>query len=398
MTAPGYPRVAAPAAGASRHPAVDTVRGLAVLGGTVATGLAWLGGRQLGSGFRPLDGGAADRAADAVTAVLVDNRVLPVFALLVGYGMAARMLGPGTPGLHAAPREREWAYGLRRSGVLLGLGFLHAALVLEADVLGMLGVLLLVSVPLARARARTHVGVALLVVPALFVHGAVDGFGGTLGFPDAPEDYLLSAVDRVGSWLLALVLLLPASSGLLVAVVVGVRLARSGWGADPAAHRRGLVAVGVVAGALGLLGSLPYARVVGAGVLPDVVVGLWAGVLSSVTAPVGALGAVCLGLAATPLVGRALPQVHAALALVGRRSLVVYLGHSVVLALVLAPWAGGAGSRWGSAAVTSLAVALWSVTFVVSLVSVRRDVRGAVGDPAAAQPNERQGRERSSAT
>ena len=406
---------------------MDSVRGAALLASTVATALVWLGGRQLGPGFRPVDGTRADRVVDAVTAVLVDNRALPVFALLLGYGVAVRMrtraraagahgerpAGPQA-GAHAGPDEVEWGDALRRAGVLLGLGALHAALVLEADVLGTLAVLLVLAVPLARARTRTHVLVVVLVVPALLVNGAVDGLGGTAGFPDAPEDYLLSVVDRVGTWLLGLVLLLPVQSGLVVAVVAGVRLARSGWGSDPAGHRRGLLLLGGLAGAIGVAGALPYARVLGAGVVPDVVDGLVAGVLGSVTGPAGALGAVCLGLAAaTPGAARPRPgagtgapigpgagtHAVAALALLGRGSLGVYLAHSAVLALVLAPWAGGAGDRWGSAAVTGLAVAVWAATFAAALAAVVLAPRpGPQTGPEDPQPSERQGRERSSAT
>ena len=385
---------------------MDVVRGAALLGSTVATALLWLGGRQLGTGFRPVGGTQVDRAVDVVTAVLVDNRTLPAFALLLGYGVAARMLRRGsTGGRHAAPDEAEWADALRRAGVLLGLGALHAALLLGSDVLGTLAVLLVVAVPLVRARTRIHVVVVLLVVPALLVNGAVDGLGGTAGSPDPPQDYLLSVVDRVGTWLVALVLLLPAQSGLVVALVAGIRLARSGWGAEPAAHRQGLLLLGGVAGVLGVVGSLPYARVLGAGVVPDVVDGLVAGVLDSVSGPAGALGAVCLGLLTTTAVRRAGSgagsgagaRVLAALGLIGRSSLRVYLLHSLVLALLLAPWAGGAGLRWGSAHVTGLALALWALTFVAALVlgPRRRGVRARPGGP---QPSERQGRERSSAT
>ena len=396
-------------AGSSRRDvAVDAVRGTALLGSSVATALLWLGGRQLGTGFRPVDGTRVDRAVDVVTAVLVDNRALPVFALLLGYGVARRMRHRRRDTRpHAAPDEAEWGDALRRAGLLLGLGALHAALVLESDVLGTLAVMLVVAVPLVRARTRTHVLVVLLVVPALLVNGAVDGLGGAAGFPDPPQDYLLSVVDRVGTWLLALVLLLPGQSGLVVALVVGIRLARSGWGSDPAAHRRALLLLGGLAGALGVAGSLPYARVLGAGRVPGVVDGLVAGVLDSVSGPVGALGAVCLGLLATTAIGRAgtgtgsgtgaWSRVLAALALLGRVSLAVYLAHSLVLGLVLAPWAWGAGERWGSAYATGLALALWLLTFVAALVLGPR-MRSGRARCGGSQPSERHRRERSSRT
>ncbi|MFC7162701.1 DUF418 domain-containing protein [Aquipuribacter hungaricus] len=425
--------------GRERLAAVDAVRGLALLGSAVATALAWLGGRTLTTGYRPVDGSGADRAVDVVTGLLVDNRVLMVFALLLGHGVAARMLRPTTGARGRSPDAAEWADGLGRSGTLLGLGALHAALVLDADVLGTLGVLLLVAVPLARARTAVHVLVVLVALPPLVLHGALDGFGGSIGFPDPPGDYLLSVVDRVGSWLFALVLLLPVQGGLLVAVVAGVRLARGGWAADPRAHRRGLLAVGAAGVLVAAAVAVPYVRVLGAGGTPEVGVALWSGVADAVAGPAGALGAVCLGLLVlaprSPVAGGA-QQVGAvgtgpaptagerardALVVLGRHSLPAYLAHSVVLALVLAPWAGGAGARWGSAAVTALGVAVWAATLVAFVVVFKARDGGAAAVVARApggsgatvgrgtedgggteggggQPSERQGRDRSSAT
>ena len=206
---------------------------------------------------------------------------------------------------------------------------------------------------------------------------------------------------------------MPTNGGLLLAVVLGVRLARAGWGREPARHRRGLLGVGAAAGLVGLLGSVPYARVLGSGRLPDVVVGLWAGVLDAVTGPVGALGAVCLLLAAAaapaPAHGSARRRAPAAsgpgrsaLALLGRRSLLVYLAHSVVLALVLAPWAGGAGQPGGARGGgdrrrrcgRSRCSGRWSRGSTAGRPPGRLTGRLT----GRRQPSERQGRDRSSAT
>ncbi len=425
--------------GPPRRAALDATRGLALLGSAVGTALLWLGGRRLGAGYRPLDGSDLDRAVDLVTALVVDNRVLAVFALLLGHGLVvqltrSRPAGPdgtgagGAGGAGGGRADDTWsAAALRRAAGLVLLGAAHAALVLDADVLATLGVVLVLSLPLVRARTRTHVLVGLLVVPALLVHGVADGLGGSTGFPDPPTDYVLSVVDRVGTWLLGLVLLPFSQVGLLLAVIAGVRLARRGWLLEPDRHRRGLLVLGAVASAVGLLGAWPYAQVVTAGYAVDVAVAVPAGVLSSVTGPAGALGAVCLAvLLADRITGAGrrsrggpparkgpLAAVGDGLALTGRSSLVVYLVHSVLLAAVLAPWAGGLGNRWGSALVVALAAGLWLVTVALATVLARREAgRGGPGGPGGssgrhgtgrrggpgAQPTDRQGLERSSAT
>jgi uncharacterized protein len=388
----------------ARLEAVDVARGLALLGSAVATAVLWLHGRQLGPGFRPLEASGPDRVADTVTALLVDNRVLALFALLLGWSLTARHLRTGATGVDEVGDPRPW--WLRRALLLLGLGALHAVLVLEADVLATLAVLLVLAVPLVGARAGVHVAVVVLVVPAVLISGLADGIGGTAGFPDPPADYLLSVLDRVGTWLLALVLLPFTQVGLLVSVVVGIRLARAGWLAEPGRHRRRLLLVGLVASVVGLAGNVPFARVVGTAGGQDVAVGALAGVLSTLTAPAAALGAVCLVVVGVDLLtapegpglpaGRPLPSPLAGLALLGRNGLGVYLAHSAVLALVLAPWAAGWGGRWGSSGVVALACGLWLVTFVVATARASRPGRGrALPGP---QPIERQGLERSSAT
>lgn len=368
---------------------VDAVRGLALLGSAVATGLLWLSGRRLGPGYRPLDPGPADRFADVVTGLVVDNRVLAVFALLLGWSLAVRLHGTAggvadRPGVAGWP----WVPVLRRAGLLLGLGALHAVLLLQGDVLGVLAVLLVLALPLALAGTRLQLLVAVVAVPTLLVQGAADGLGGLSGFPDPPTDYLLSVVDRTGTWLLALVLLPFTQLGLLLPLLAGVRLARAGWLEHPRRHARALLLTGAAASAVGLLGAVPWARVLASTGGTTVPAATGAGVLSSVTGPAGALGAVCLGV----LVASRLPQrLLAVPAALGRHGLPAYLAHSLVLALVLAPWAGGLGVRWGSAAVSGLAVAVWAVSLLVAgVLAARRD--------RPAQPSERQGLLRSSAT
>ena len=231
----------------------------------------------------------------SLTGLLVDNRVLPVFALLLGYGVAVRLApdartprATGRAG-HAPPDEAELGVGAAPRGRAARARRAARRPVPPRGRPGRArGDAAAGGAARPRPDARTHVLVGVLAVPALLVHGAVDGFGGTLGFPDAPQDYLLSVVDRVGTWLLGLVLRRadqrgPARRG---------RARPSGWPARAGGGTRpgtggACGSSGPWPAVVGLLGAVPYARVLGAGRLPDVVVGLWAGVLDAVTGPVG---------------------------------------------------------------------------------------------------------------
>lgn len=381
---------------ATRAEGIDVVRALALLGSAIATALLWLHARQLGPGYRPLDSGPADRVADLVTALLVDNRVLAVFALLLGHGLAghAHRLRGGSAAGSAAGGGAVAGLSLsvlRRAAVLVGLGALHALLVLEADVLAVLGLVLVLGIPLVGAGVRTHIVVGVIALPALLLSGAADGLGGTAGFPDPPSDYLLSAIDRVGTWLLALVLLPFTQLGLLISLVAGIRLARGGWLLAPRAHRRALLWLGSTAAVLGLLGGVPYAQVVVA-VGPDAGTAVLAGVVSSLSGPLAALGLVCLTVLLVDLLPDTPGPLRTTLAALGRRSLPAYLAQSVVLALVLAPWAAGLGGVWGSAQVVALGCAVWVATLLMMMVP-------AWSTPGpGGQSIERQGLARSAAT
>ncbi|MFC5380213.1 DUF418 domain-containing protein [Aquipuribacter nitratireducens] len=384
MPSPPTPR---PGPGTERLLAADAARGLALLGAATATALLWVHGRQLGAGYRPLGAGRLDAVADGLTALLVDNRVLPLLAVALGAGLVVRV------------RRRGHVDVTRRAGVLLALGAAHAVLVSEADPLGVLALVLLAGLPLATARRRWAVLVCVGAVVPLLLQGAADGLGGTAGFPDPPASYPLSALDRTGTWLLGLVLAPLFQGGLLVALVAGVWLVRSGWLLAPHEHRRGLAALAVTGTLVGLLGAVPYARLVAGAGAADPGRATAAGALDAVTGPAGAVGVVAaLALVAARGVG---PAWLRALARLGRHSLVVYLATSVVLAGLLAPWAGGLGDRWGTAALTALGATAWAAALgVVGLLAVARDRRARRGEEPGEdpQPTERQGRARSSAT
>ena len=74
--------------------------------------------------------------------VLVDGRVYPLFAALVGYGLA-----------RLADRAPEGV--LRRRGVvLIGVGALHGVLLFPGDIIGAYGLVILLIAPVGGDGAR----------------------------------------------------------------------------------------------------------------------------------------------------------------------------------------------------------------------------------------------------
>lgn len=389
----------APLPGARRSAAQDVARGLALLLAALAGSVQWLTGRREGPGLRPLDASSTDHAVDLVVTLLADNRAYPLFALLLGCG-AARFalrweaeLGPG--GVRDA---------LARRGLgLLGLGLLHALLLSDADVLGSLGVLLLLTAVLVRVRTAVLVLVAVLLSPGLAVLGAVDGVGGQLGgLPDVSSSYPVSVLDRGGSWFANLVLLLPFGTvGLLTPVLLGVLLVRSGWLDEPSRHRRGLAVTAGLSGACSLVGALPLALVT-AQVVDLPLAG--EAVAGSVSWLSGVAGAVAVSCAVAVLLPAAPGRLVRSLGATGRLTLSGYVLTSLVLGVLAAPWALGYGSVWGSSEVAAVALVTWSMIVLLAswwdgagrqgpLEAVRSSVQ-----PCTAQGRERQGRSRRSAT
>lgn len=80
--------VAAPITRPQRSLAPDLARGMLLLFIAVANVWGYLYGREMGIGYRPVDGGTADRLVDGVVALLVDDRSRPMFAILYGFGIA----------------------------------------------------------------------------------------------------------------------------------------------------------------------------------------------------------------------------------------------------------------------------------------------------------------------
>ncbi|MBP2369154.1 DUF418 domain-containing protein [Pseudonocardia parietis] len=295
-----------------------------------------------------VEDGLADRLVTVLVVGLVDGRAYPLFALLYGYGVA-RLL----------QRSDAGPVVLRRRSVgLILVGAVHAVLLFPGDILGLYGVLGFVLVACRSVTDRTLTLWAMAwLVPACAVTAIVHGSSGggeqrtylwSFALSDPAAVFPLRAVE----WLMTPFALLPVVS----AALVGVLAARHRLPERAAElHDRLRSAARVLLGAA-VLGGLPSGLVVAGFVPAPGPVGLVAlAFVHAVTGVAGGVGAAALlvlfadraGSWATPMIA------------LGRRSLSGYLFLSLVFAVVLHPLGLGLGERWGTAATTGFAVAVW---------------------------------------
>jgi uncharacterized protein len=375
--------VTAPVRLADRAPAPDVARGAMLLLIALANVHLYLYDRPLGVRVYPVPATPADRVVAGVQLALVDGRAYPLFALLVGYGvarLAARRAAAG-----AAPAE---VTGLvRRRGLwLAAIGAGHAALLWSGDIVAAYGVLV------AAFAALLVSGTVVSLLTTAVVGTAVGAFTGALSAFSPPgataplasvavADPAAAVLARLAEWGQGVLV----SSMLSVAgmVALGAWAARRGLLDDPARHR-GLLRMTAPAGlAVAVLTGLPLALAC---------VGVWhpgtgalvaAGTLHTLGGYAGGLGyAAAFGLlvarGAGPAAAAAVrtgPLLRA-LGACGQRSLSCYLGQSVIFAALLPAWTLGLGARLSLAQAALLAVAVWLVLLLAAVLCARAGYRG----------------------
>jgi uncharacterized protein len=352
--------VTGPAGLAARRVTPDLARGLLLALIAVANAHLYLVERPIGYRGYPSGLTGADAVVAVVQMVLVDGRVFPLFAALVGYGVA-----------RLAERAPEPV--VRRRGlVLIGIGALHGVLLFPGDIIGAYGLVILLLAPaLGTSSSRGLLAMA----------GAVGAFGvllssganGPQGVPTVPS----IAAPTLGAFLaghpeewIATTLF----SALLTApaVLVGVVIARSGALDDPVAHRRRLTlwAVGGLVAGIGL--GLPLALAVAGVWAPTSGVG---GAVAAAHAAGGYAGALGL-LGVMGLLRSVSWPGRGLIAAAGTWSMTLYLSQSVVFVAVFAIWAGGLGSSASLLAATGVGLATWLVGVLVAGPLALRGHRG----------------------
>ncbi|WP_238412582.1 DUF418 domain-containing protein [Saccharothrix deserti] len=331
----------------------------------------YLSGHRTGFRGYAVDGGTLDRVVAGVQVALVDGRAMPMFAALFGYGfvqIASKQAGDW-------PRTRRLLR--RRSRWLLAFGFGHALLLFFGDILGAYGLAGLLLVGVLRLSDR-----ALLVFAGLWlvVHGAVITFTGmqiaTHGGPVdamAAADPLSGVGERLVLWGVLTPMLLVE---LLVPFLLGVWAARRRLLEEPHRHVTALRTAAVIGIGLAVVGGLPLA-LLDTQVLTGAPAALTvpAYVLHGLTGLAGGLGYAALVGAVAAHVA-APNRIITALAACGQRSLTCYLLQSVVFVAVFVPYAGGLGTRLGTAAASGIAVVTWLATVVLAEALRRNDKNG----------------------
>jgi len=340
---------------ASRAPAPDVARGLALLGVTVVNA-------ALLAPHAPAS--ALDRAGAALVTLLLENRSWPMFAVMFGFGIAA--IAARLDAQDVAPRRRD-AVLLRRCAWLFVFGLLQAALFFWADILAVYAITGCVVIALRRRSGRVlawfgSVSAALWLLGNVVL--ALDPSGDAV---PASADYLASVGERLGVfafWTGSNALFLTH----LAPMLVGVALHRADALTRPWRRLRLLRRLAVGGVALGLAGALPLVLIVtGAWQAPPeaeaVAVGLHA--LTGMAQGTGYVALVALWCARRAPGGD--PWGSTPIAAIGRRSLTVYLAHSLLLGLTLSPWALDLGPALSAGGTYAVGAAVWIVCAALAL-------------------------------
>ena len=397
-----------------RYPAPDVARGFMLLLIALANAPFWM---------VLLRTRAEVTGADAVwmglRAAFVDHRSYPLFAMLFGFGlatMARRRIeaGPRSTAAVAADADPAVAHAsaadtataratrsgasaatditdtatahraaiagarrlIRRRGLwMLVFAAVHGALFM-GDIIGAYALIAVVLAdPIAGRGRRTQaviggLSAAVCLGYMLYIGWFLSVGGVTVGTAGAAGGGVVGGITEMlrGPLYPAVSLVLWAGGTMvtiltsltLPATLLGVRLADTDLLTRPDRHRRALLVGGAAALAVGAVGALPR-------VLPSLGVGVPARVtvvasaLDVATGMVGACGWLALLAAwAGPSAGAPLRGARRLLSAVGRRSMSVYIGQSLLFALVFGALLLTGAPAPGEAVLALIAVAVWA--------------------------------------
>jgi len=371
---------------AERSLAPDLARGMMLLFIALANVVTYLHGNPQGPGHRPLDSTAVDRLTDTLATLFIDSRSYPMFAILVGYGMATMARRATARG---ASRRQVRALLTRRSLWLIAFGTLHAALLFSGDILAVYGIVGLLAARLVDRGRRTLQRWAAASFLSMTTVLTLSYWSEENGPPDdrnAMTDYLDAATARLTGHL-AQTLLFGLLAFLVALFVIGFALARTGLLDHPEQHTTTLRRIAVAALTADVALGLPHALTVGRYIHPDHGTQTLFNTLHTVSGWATGLGYVCLfALLAARIERRhpdsdttartATPRPATWISAVGERSLTCYLIQSAVLAPLMCAWGAGLGSRIGTTQAYALAAGTWTATAVLAVALARAGRRG----------------------
>ena len=387
-----------------RYPAPDVARGFMLLLIALANVGSWVAGPE---GLAP---STADRTWAFMSALFIDQRAYPLFALLFGFGLATmvnRRMASGidaycqqlTGGLRAPSaaeidQAREQAAVdarrlVRRRGLWMVLfGLIHGAF-FPSEIIGTYGIVAVVFAGwFAHKHHKRQLAVCALVLVSQFepvVLAMLFGSGGEaagsapVAAPTGAGESMASAlpwfVTNVNEWFFT-ALGAAFTTMILPAAFLGARLADTDLIAHPERHRGLLTVAGIGGLALGVLGALHQLLVPLTSAQP------WAAdsALIMVLGLAGGCGwlAVLALYAGGPTADNRLTGLKWLLSNVGRRSMTAYLSQTVMFAgiFVIAPRLTGRSVSPGLVASAAVAVMVWLTTVVLCAVLERLGMPG----------------------
>ena len=393
-----------------RYPAPDVARGFMLLLISLANVGSWVAGPE---GRAP---STADRTWTFMSALFIDRRAYPLFALLFGFGLATmvnRRMASGidaycqqlTGGLRAPSaaeldQAREQAAVdarrlVRRRGLWMVLfGLIHGAF-FPSEIIGTYGIVAVVFAGwFAHKHHKRQLAVCALVLLSQFVPvvlAMLFGSGGeaaasgaavpapAAAAPTGAGESMASAlpwfVTNVNGWFFT-ALSAAFTTMILPAAFLGARLADTDLISHPERHRGLLTVAGIGGLALGALGALHELLV------PLTSAQSWEAdsALIAVLGLAGGCGwlAVLALYAGGPTADNRLTGLKRLLSNVGRRSMTAYLSQTVMFAgiFVIAPRLTGRSVSLGEAASAAVAVMVWLTTVVLCAVLERLGMPG----------------------
>lgn len=386
---PGAPAAARPIEASERSLAPDVARGLMLLLIAVANIGAW--GQFWPDRVRT--GHGLDRTALFLEQLLVADRARPLFAVLLGFGvsvMAGRLWARGYP-VQAARKVLR-----RRGWWLLVLGLLHGVLLFFGDILTAYGATvvlasLLFALPNRSLRQWLWVSlswVAVTAVPLLAFSAAMSvpsDDGGTAALAPGGGGWVSSLGDGA-IYSAATVLLAVLTAAFLPLAIAGIFIHRAGWLTRPGDHLPVLRKVFVSGMVVNVVSSLPAALIAAGvwspGTLPAFLA-FYSTQAGGMYAGVGYLCGFALlahrwsgSRAGSPAYRPGPGPLVRAVAALGERSLTGYLGQSVLLVPLMAPWGLALADDLGTLASYAVASAAWLATLAFAVVLQRRGLRG----------------------
>ena len=378
-----------------RYPAPDVARGFMLLLVAVANVPNWTGadGRTTQGGLQALSAqlSTADSIWIFIRTLLVDERAIPLFAMLFGFGLATminRRITTGTQtylhtlpgtaeGREPSPAELAWAREQatvdarrlvrRRGWWMILIGAVHG-IFFPGDIIGAYGV---VAVIFAGWLARKHrkrilaAGVTFAILATLFMYsfglwqtGAMSSTpGADSSTSGTPPWFIANPIEWV------FILMITLLSMVIPAMFIGARLADTDLLAHPERQRRLLVAVAVGGLGIGILGGL-HAGLAYAGLGSVTMASLDPAVtdVTGLAAGCGWLALLAL-YAGGPAPDGQLTGLRRLASAVGRRSMTAYLSQTILFGLTFTVIPGLLGTTLnvGEAPAAAIAVGVWTL-------------------------------------